>query len=125
MCQIIDKFPRVVDRNLRDNRTPQQNTNGNQFLRKEQKSKFSTAASQNNCSSMHPLNYIRENGETMDMEEQMPELVDDSENEVSSTRESQQSQPLRIFWTSFQFLLLQFLMSLLNYVSQNKFYIFK
>ena len=28
------------------------------------------------------------------MEEQMPELVDDSENEVSSTRESQ---PLRIF----------------------------
>ena len=46
---------------------------------------------------MHPLNPIRENGETMDMEEQMSELVDDSENEVSSTRESQQSQPLRIF----------------------------
>ena len=48
---------------------------------------------------MHPLNPNRENGETMDMEEQMPELVDDSENEVSSTRESQQSQPLIIFWT--------------------------
>ena len=46
---------------------------------------------------MHPLNSIRENGETMDMEEQMPELVDDSENEVSSIRESQQSQALRIF----------------------------
>ena len=46
---------------------------------------------------MHPLNPIRENWEIMDMEEQMPELVDGSENEVSSTRESQQSQPLRIF----------------------------
>ena len=68
-------------------------------MRKGQKSKFSTAASQNNCSSMHPLNPIRENGQTMDMEEEMPELVGDSENEVSSTRESQQSQPLRIFWT--------------------------
>ena len=92
--KIIDKFPGVVDRNLGDNRTPQQNTNGNHFLRKGQKLKFSTAASQNNCSSMHPLNSIRENGETMDMEEQIPELVDGSENEVSSTRESQ---PLRSF----------------------------
>ena len=95
--KLLTKFPGVVDRNLRCNRTPQQNTNGTQFLRKGQKSKFSTAASQNNCSPMHPLNSIRENGETMDMGEQMPELVDDSENEVSSTRESQQSQPLRIF----------------------------
>ena len=93
-AKIIDKFLGVVDRNLRDNRTPQQNTNGNHFLKKGQKPKFSTAASQNNCSSMHPLNSIRENGETMHMEEQMPELVDDSENEFSSTRESQ---PLRIF----------------------------
>ena len=33
----------------------------------------------------------------MDMEEQMLELVDDSENEVSSTRENQQSQPLITF----------------------------
>ena len=40
---------------------------------------------------MHPLNPIRENGQTMDIEEQMPELVYDSENEVSSTRENQQS----------------------------------
>ena len=96
-AKIIDKFPGVVDRNLRNNRTPQQNTNGNQLLRKGQKSKFSTVASQNNCSSMYPLQPIRENGETMDVEEQMPELVDDSENEVSSTRGSEQSQPLRIF----------------------------
>ena len=96
-AKIIDKFPGVVDRNLRDNRTPNKIQMGNKVLRKGQKSKFSTAASQSNYSSMHPLNPIRENGETMDMEEQMPELVDDSENEVSSTRKSQQSQPLRIF----------------------------
>ena len=61
------------------------------------KNKSSTAASQSNCSSMSPLNPIREDGEIMDMEEQMPELVDDSENEVSSTRENQQSQPLITF----------------------------
>ena len=33
----------------------------------------------------------------MDMEEQMPELVDDSENEDNSTRVNQQSQPLITF----------------------------
>ena len=46
---------------------------------------------------MSPLNPIRENGEIVDMEEQMPELVDDSENEDSSTRVNQQSQPLITF----------------------------
>ena len=67
-------------------------------LKKGQKSKFSTAASQNNRSSMHPLNSIRENGETMDMEEQMPEFIDDSANEVSSTRESIIT-TIENFWT--------------------------
>ena len=70
---------------------------GTKVLGKGQKSKSSTAASQSNCSSMSPLNTIREDGEIMDMEEQMPELVDDSENEVNSTRENQQSQPLITF----------------------------
>ena len=70
---------------------------GTKVLGKGQKSKSSTAASQSNCSSMSPLNAIREDGEIMDMEEQMPELADDSENEVSSTRENQQSQPLITF----------------------------
>ena len=31
---------------------------------------------------MHPLHPIREEGEIMDMEEQMPELVDTSDNEM-------------------------------------------
>ena len=65
---------------------------GTKVLGKGQRSKSSAAASQSNCSSMDPLNPIRENGEIMDMEEQMPELVDDSENEDSSTRVNQQSQ---------------------------------
>ena len=96
-AEIIDKFPGVTDRNLRDNRTPNKIQMGTKVLGKGPKSKSSTAASQSNCSSMHPLNLIRENGEIMDMEEQMPELVDDSENEVSSTRENQQPQALRTF----------------------------
>ena len=39
---------------------------------------------------MHPLNPIGENGEESDMEEQVPELVDISDNEISSTRDDQQ-----------------------------------
>ena len=72
---------------------------GTKALEKGKKSK--AAASQSNCSSMHSLHPIRENGEIMDMEEQMPELVDTSDNEmpelvdisenkISSTRENLQ-----------------------------------
>ena len=52
--------------------------------------KSNTAAIQSNCSSMHPLHPIGENGEESDMEEQVPELVDISDNEISSTRDNQQ-----------------------------------
>ena len=57
-------------------------------LGKEKKS--NTAAIQSNCSSMHPLGPIGENREESDMEEQMPELVDISDKEISSTRDNQQ-----------------------------------
>ena len=70
---------------------------GTKVLGKGEKSKSSTAAHQSNCSSMTPLNPIRENREIVDMEEQMSELVDDSETEDSSTRVNQQSQPLITF----------------------------
>ena len=98
-AEIIDKFPGVADGNLArgNNNTPNKIQMGTKILGKGQKSKSSTAANQNNCSSMSPLNPIRENGEIVDMEEQMPELVDDSENEDSSTRVNQQSQPLITF----------------------------
>ena len=39
---------------------------------------------------MHPLHPIGENGEESNMEEQMPELVDITDNEISSTRDNQQ-----------------------------------
>ena len=39
---------------------------------------------------MHPLNPIGENGEESDMEEQVPELLDLSDNEINGTRENQQ-----------------------------------
>ena len=52
--------------------------------------KSNTAAIQSNCSSMHPLHPIGENREESDMEEQVPELVDISDNEISSTRDNQQ-----------------------------------
>ena len=57
---------------------------------KNSKENLNTAASQSNCSSIHPLHSIGENGEESDMEEQMPELVDISDNEISSTRDNQQ-----------------------------------
>ena len=52
--------------------------------------KSNTATIQSNCSSMHPLHPIGEDEEESDMEEQAPELVDISDNEISSTRDNQQ-----------------------------------
>ena len=57
---------------------------------KSSKVKSNTTASQSNCSSIHSLHSIGENGEESDMEEQVPELVDISDNEISSTRDNGQ-----------------------------------
>ena len=102
-AEVINIFPGVVD--LVNNSTqnfPSKIKMGTKALKKGKKS--NTAASQSNCSSMYPLNPIRENGEIMDMEEQIPELVDTSDNEIpelvdmsdtkiSSTRENLQGTP--------------------------------
>ena len=61
---------------------------GTESLGKGKKS--NTASIQSNCSSMHPLHPIGENGEEIDMEEQVPELVDINNNEISSTRDNQE-----------------------------------
>ena len=86
-ADILDKFPWMASD--RDAFGAKHKTNkiqmGTKVLGKGQKSKSSTTVGQGNCSSMSPLNPIRENGETVDMEEQMPELVDDTENDDSST----------------------------------------
>ena len=70
---------------------------GIKVLGKGPKSKSSTTASQNTCSSISPLNPFRENGEIVDMEEQIPELVDNTENDDSGTSGDQQLQPLITF----------------------------
>ena len=70
---------------------------GTKVLGKGQKSKSRITESQSNCSSTSPLNPIRENGEIVDMEEQIPELVDETENDDSGTSGDQQSQPLITF----------------------------
>ena len=67
------------------------------ILGKGQKSKSRTNVGQGNCSSTNPLNPIRENGEIVDMEEQMPELVDNTEDDDSGASGDQQSQPLISF----------------------------
>ena len=74
MCGYFEKISWVTsDRN---GTGPGNKTNNIQMrtkiLGKGQKSKSSTAASQGNCSSINPLNPIRENGEIVNMEEQMP-----------------------------------------------------
>ena len=98
-AEVIDRFPGVVYIVNNKQNFPSKLKMGTKALKKGKKSK--AAASQSNCPSMHPLHPIRENGEIMDIEEQMPELVDTSdnemselvdisENEISSTRENLQ-----------------------------------
>ena len=67
---------------------------GNKSLGKGKNSKVNsnTTANQSNCSSIQPLHSIRENGEESDMEEQVPELVDISDNEISSTKDRDNGQ---------------------------------
>ena len=87
-AEVKDRFPKVVEKLTTSNRNVQNGIKmGTKSLGKGKKS--NTDAIQSNCSSMHPLHPIGENREESDMEEQMPELVDISENEISSTRDNQ------------------------------------
>ena len=98
-ADILDKFPWMtsdIDASGAKNKTNNIQM-GTKILGKGQKSKSSTTASQSNCSSISPLNPIREDGKIVDMEEQMPELVDDTDDDDSSTRMDQQSQPVITF----------------------------
>ena len=75
-AEILDKFPWLTsDIDASGAKSKTNNIQmGTRVLGKGQKSKSSTTASQSNCSSISPLNPIRENGEIVDMEEQMPEV---------------------------------------------------
>ena len=88
-AEVIDRFPNVVEKLTTSNKNvPNGIKMGTKSLGKGKKSNI--AAIQSNYSSMHPLHPIGENREESDMEEQMPELVDISDNEISSTRDYQQ-----------------------------------
>ena len=90
--EVVDKFPSVVD-TLKTNAYKTETTKikmGTKSLGKGKscKANSNATASQSNCSSIQPLQSIRENGEESDMEEQVPELVDISDKEISSTKDN-------------------------------------
>ena len=90
--EVIDKFSSVVEK-LKlnaDKVEPNKIKMGTKSLGKGKNLKVNsnTTASQSNCSSIQPLHSIGETGEESDMEEQVPELVDISDNEISSTRDN-------------------------------------
>ena len=86
--EVFNNYPSTVEKLAPAEKGPNGVKMGTKSLGKGKKS--NTAAIQSNCSSMHPLHPIGENGEESDMEEQVPELVDISDNEISSTRDNQQ-----------------------------------
>ena len=88
-AEVFNNYPNMVKKlTPAEKKGPNGVKMGTKSLGKGKKSK--TAAIQSNCSSMHPLHPIGESGEESDMEEQVPELVDISDNEISSTRDNQQ-----------------------------------
>ena len=97
-ANIFDNFPWMTSD--KDEIESKNKTNkiqmGTKVLGKGHKSKLTNTVNQGNCSSINPLNHIRENGEIVDVEEQMSELVDDTEND-SGVSGAQQSQPLITF----------------------------
>ena len=87
--EVFNNYPNLVKKlTPAEKKGPNGVKMGTKSLSKGKKS--NTAAIQSYCSSMHPLHPIGENGEESDMEEQVPELVDISDNEISSTRDNQQ-----------------------------------
>ena len=86
--EVFNNYPNMIEKlTPAEKNMPKGIKMGTKSLGKGKKS--NTAAIQGSCSSMHPLHPIGENGEESDMEEQMPELVDISDNEISSTRDNQ------------------------------------
>ena len=87
--EVIDKFSSVVDK-LKTNADKAETNKIKMRTKSLGKGKSSKVWSDTtaNCSSIQPLHSIRENGEESDVEEQVPELVDISDNEISSTKDN-------------------------------------
>ena len=82
---IFDKFPWVTsERDQTGSGTKTNIVMGTGILGKGQKSKLRAAVDQGTCSSTTHLNPIRKNGEIVDIGEQVPDLVENIENNDSS-----------------------------------------
>ena len=79
--EVIEIFPKMIEDGSRIRPTSKKVHMGTKFLKKGHKVKSSITTDQGHCSSTSPLNSIRENGETEEVEEQMPELVDISDDD--------------------------------------------
>ena len=77
---IIEIFPEMNEDGNGIKLIPKKVHMGTKLLKKGHKAKSSTTTSQGHSSSTSPLNTIRENGEILQVEEQMPELVDISDD---------------------------------------------
>ena len=78
--EVIELFPEMVEDGCRIKPIPKKVHMGTKLLKKGHKVKSSITTSQGDCSSTSPLHSIRENGETEEVEEQIPELVDISDD---------------------------------------------
>ena len=78
--EVIEMFPKMIEDGSRIKPTPKKVHMGTKLLKKGHTVKSSITTSQGDCSSTSPLNSIRENGETEEVEEQIPELVDISDD---------------------------------------------
>ena len=87
--EVIEIFPEMIGNGSRIRSTSKKVHLDTRLLKKGHKVKSSITTGQGHCSSTSPLNSIRENGETEEVEEQMPELVDISDD--GDTNGDQQS----------------------------------
>ena len=87
--EVIEIFPEMIGNGSRIRSTSKKVHLDTKLLKKGHKVKSSITTGQGHCSSTSPLNSIRENGETEEVEEQMPELVDISDD--GDTNGDQQS----------------------------------
>ena len=87
--EVIEMFPEMNEDGNRIKPTPKKVHMGTKLSKKGHKVKSSTTTGQGHCSSTSPLSSIRENGEIVEVEEQMPELVDISDD--GDTNGDQQS----------------------------------
>ena len=78
--EVIELFPKMIEDGCRIKPIPKKVHMGTKLLKKGLKVKSSITTGQGDCSSTSPLNIIRENGETEEVEEEIPELVDISDD---------------------------------------------